>query len=370
MHGTTMRPSLVAKSTMNKLSKPRRRCILQLASGVWLGALLLSCNLIITSNRRLFEESRNGDEKFLQAKGENIDHAGSVGFGRQKIESEEVNRAIQMSRYAYHHIDRKISPTNQRVGQKISPANHGEGARGTLFSKSFQHSGAKLNEKKSLQPRNISTASEEPPSPFPAPIKVPLPIFVASLYKSGTTTTHSYFECGGQRSVHWTDTDGHRTGKCIRENILVGREPFQGCGDYDVWSDNSWMCWDPSVSDLDAIYQAYPNATILLTVRDSYAWINSVMHWGKLLRRLGECHNLWPGQPRNRQITPEDIRKFYLWQIQHVRDFAATHPSMTFLEVSLESNETASLLEERIGIPASCWGHHNENNKNKMAAAT
>jgi hypothetical protein len=40
------------------------------------------------------------------------------------------------------------------------------------------------------------------------------------------------------------------------------------------------------------------------------------------------------------------------------------------LEVSLESNETASLLEERIGIPASCWGHHNENNKNKMAAAT
>jgi hypothetical protein len=55
-----------------------------------------------------------------------------------------------------------------------------------------------------------------------------------------------------------------------------------------------------------------------------------------------------------------------MWQIQHVRDFAAAHPSMTFLEVSLEDNATASILEERIGIPASCWGKHNENDRQRM----
>lgn len=213
--------------------------------------------------------------------------------------------------------------------------------------------------------------------PFPAPIKVPFPIFVASLYKSGTTTIHAYFQCGGQRSVHWVTDQGIRTGKCFYENLQQGDHPytnfFQGCGDYDIWTDNSFfdaptICWDPSVTHLDTIYQHYPNATILLIVRDSFSWINSVIRWGKLYQRLQTCHNLWPEQPplTKSLFDVEDIRQYYLWQIQHVRNFAATHPSMTYIEVSLEDNATASILEERIGIPASCWGRHNNNEQPKL----
>ncbi|GAX28882.1 hypothetical protein FisN_20Lh185 [Fistulifera solaris] len=206
---------------------------------------------------------------------------------------------------------------------------------------------------------------------FPAPIKVPFPIFVASLFKSGTTTINAYFQCGGQRSVHWETDDGERTGKCLYENVRDGKDPFAGCGDYDVWTDNSFirapsLCWDPSVTSLDAIYQAYPNATILLTVRDSLAWTRSVIRWGKLFQRLRTCLNLWPNQPQKSPLDVEDLRNFYWWQIQHVRDFAAAHPSMTFLEVGLEDSATASILEEKIGIPASCWGKHNENDKQRL----
>lgn len=213
-----------------------------------------------------------------------------------------------------------------------------------------------------------------PPPIFPAPIKLPFPIFVASLFKSGTTTIHAYFQCGGQRSVHWKNDKGERTGKCLYDNFRDGTDPFAGCGDYDIWTDNSFIlapsiCWDPSVTSLNAIYQAYPNATILLTVREAFSWTNSVIRWGNLFKWLTSCHELWPEQPQKPQLDVEDIRQFYLWQIQHVRDFAAAHPSMTFLEVSLEDNATASILEERIGIPASCWATHNKNDKSKLTKA-
>ena len=149
------------------------------------------------------------------------------------------------------------------------------------------------------------------------------------------------------------------------ENIQAHRDPFQKCGDYDVWTDNSFLqspdvCWDPSISGLDAIYATYPTATILLTVRSADAWVDSVKRWGTLLRRLRTCKKLWPDQPK-RRLRLSDLRNYYLWQVQHVRDFAASHPSLTFVEVDLEADETASTLEERVGIPATCWGRHNVN---------
>lgn len=101
-------------------------------------------------------------------------------------------------------------------------------------------------------------------------IKVNFPVFVASLFKSGTTTVHAYFQCGKQRSVHYEGEGKRRTGPCIQRNIKKGNPPFRGCGgDYDIFPDNANFmggnCFDPSVHGLDAIYNAYPNATILLS---------------------------------------------------------------------------------------------------------
>jgi hypothetical protein len=251
------------------------------------------------------------------------------------------------------------SPSQQRISQKVSVRESIANFEKDTF----------LKRRTLLNGRTRKKATSLPT--FPAPIKLPFPIFVASLFKSGTTTINAYFQCGGQRSVHWETDEGERTGKCLYENVRDGEDPFAGCGDYDIWTDNSFirapsLCWDPSVTSLDAIYQAYPNATILLAVRDSLAWTRSVIRWGKLFERLRTCRNLWPNQPQKILLDVEDIQDFYKWQIQHVRDFAAAHPSMTFLEESLEDNATASILEEKIGIPSSCWGKHNENDKQRL----
>mgnify|MGYP005849541209 CR=1 FL=1 len=73
-------------------------------------------------------------------------------------------------------------------------------------------------------------------------LKVPYPVFIPSLPKSGTTTTHRYFECGGQKSAHLAGRDEEkdtmfRIGSCAQKNVLDGRPPFEDCGDYEVWSD-------------------------------------------------------------------------------------------------------------------------------------
>jgi len=209
-------------------------------------------------------------------------------------------------------------------------------------------------------------------------IKIPYPVFSASLYKSGTTTIHEYFKCGGQKSVHFS-AKGQRTGPCLQRRIRQGLHPvFQGCGGdtFDIYSDNAYLnppksCFDPSVHGLDAIYESYPNGTILMAVRDRQAWFDSVdryrfPNWA-LLPFLKSCPDLWPTQQQdtgNRtELTDEDILNFYDWHTEHVRNFAKQHPSMTYIEVTLESNQTASILEEAVGIPASCWGHSNVNKR-------
>lgn len=80
-----------------------------------------------------------------------------------------------------------------------------------------------------------------------ARIKIPFPVFVASLYKSGTVSVHEYFQCGGAKSVHYSAvvTEGgqaQRTGPCIQQRINTNSHPvFAGCGgdDFDVYTDNA-----------------------------------------------------------------------------------------------------------------------------------
>lgn len=76
-------------------------------------------------------------------------------------------------------------------------------------------------------------------------LKVPTPIFVPSLPKSGTTSTHQYFQCGGHKSAHLVAHSGEDTfkiGRCAQRNVREGRQPFAGCGDgIDVWTDTGMI---------------------------------------------------------------------------------------------------------------------------------
>ena len=106
-------------------------------------------------------------------------------------------------------------------------------------------------------------------------LKVPFPIFVASLPKSGTTSIARMFYCGNVSTAHtFANTqDGQqvRIGECYQKNVGLSRPPFEGCGNYDVWSDNGFIrgrrCYYPSIHGLSEYYKHYPNATILLVKR-------------------------------------------------------------------------------------------------------
>lgn len=77
-------------------------------------------------------------------------------------------------------------------------------------------------------------------------LKTQLPIYDASLFKSGTTTAHQYFLCGGQRSVHhgfpyhlhqMVPSRFKKIGFFIRNNVWQSKKPFEDLG-YDVFHDS------------------------------------------------------------------------------------------------------------------------------------
>ena len=49
------------------------------------------------------------------------------------------------------------------------------------------------------------------------------------------------------------------------------------------------------------------------------------------------------------------MEELYEWHKRLVRDFATSHPSMTYIEAQLKSLDKASILESKTGIPAFCW---------------
>jgi hypothetical protein len=215
-------------------------------------------------------------------------------------------------------------------------------------------------------------------------MKVGLPVFVASLPKSGTTMIWQYFSCGGRSASHRVKhnrTHSEQTGKCIRRNVDSDLAPFSGCGDYDVYTDTGIAlvlegavltnrradCYFPSMQELDSIYQPYPTSTIVNIVRDATSWYKSMASWGNgslqgsLLDRLMRCNIT--DLPRW-GATETDFIQFYAWHTRQVREFALSHPSLTYVEVSLESPSAGKVLKEAIGIPASkCWGKCSPNSK-------
>jgi hypothetical protein len=190
-----------------------------------------------------------------------------------------------------------------------------------------------------------------------------LPIFVTSLPKSGTTSTAAYFNCGGYRAAHyWAKDDQDNlqiAGQCIEQNIVHNQPPFAGCGDYDVWTDTGYAeynsCFYPSIDGLDAIYDAYPNATFLMVIRNTSSWYTSFHSWydARLFRRWKRCNTT--GMP-SKGGTWKDFQTYYDWHYTMVRDFAQNRPSLTYVEVQLDSPDTPHILEEAFGISSACWG--------------
>lgn len=94
-----------------------------------------------------------------------------------------------------------------------------------------------------LLPEVVSSRLQQSPTV----LKLPTPVFVVGFPKTGTSSIHEFFQCGGIKSSHYcccgssrTHThcnDGGRTfGECMRDNIKSKLPILQGCGDYSVYA--------------------------------------------------------------------------------------------------------------------------------------
>ena len=216
---------------------------------------------------------------------------------------------------------------------------------------------------------NDAASSDTSPQP---------PIFVMNLAKSGTTSIHKFFQCGGYNSVHhrhrrnlleeWgtklLDRDlGPLVGKCMKQNLQYGQLPLDNCGHYQVWSDLSYTdtddCFFPTFQEdtLEQLYQAYPEATWILTIRNETEWYRSLSTFlgGKVLSKWNRCF----ADERINVLNTTDAQfwvEFYTNHTDRIDHFVKEHPSLRYFIIPLK--EAPQTLSEGFGIPLDCFDHH------------
>ena len=138
---------------------------------------------------------------------------------------------------------------------------------------------------------------------------------------------------------------------------------------------------------LENIKTYYPNSTLLYIRRDPKDWYHSASNWSDLLYRFRtlECSNLTDSFFNTNSVndkTTSSTRKKYMSRNEkqnesfwlnfynnyenYIRNFAYNHPTLTYLEVPLNTNTTGQVLEEKTGISRLCFGHKNKNNDKKI----
>lgn len=215
--------------------------------------------------------------------------------------------------------------------------------------------------------KSISTTTREKQQ---RPNDITYPLFVAALPKSGTSTVHDYFTCGLGKgiaahkwSVHETLHQHVEIGRCWQKNIQHQKPMLHECGKYRIWSDHGYVgkkCWYPELhGGLQAFYNSYPYGTIFNVIRNATSWYKSAKRWnGDLTERWSKA--ICNGFPKPNS-TQEVWEHFYMNYTESIRQFVHDHPTISYVEIQLESNETSKQLEDIFGFPKDCWGHANKN---------
>lgn len=209
---------------------------------------------------------------------------------------------------------------------------------------------------------------------------LPKPILVVGLPKAGTSTIHDFFSAN-YSSVHWKDyrcvsraaklnqTVVHKcfVGACMLNAHRTSRPLLQTCGSYDVWAQMDNVsplapCVFPQISLLEQLHKEAPNATLLFNRRQLNRWSSSVLRWyggykKPLSQRLAACSSL-PGLVGS---SRKDLINWHRRHIRRIRKFVEKHPSHALLEIDIEDPATAETMGRAFGIPASSWGHANQN---------
>lgn len=212
-------------------------------------------------------------------------------------------------------------------------------------------------------------------------LKLPKPIIVVGLPKSGTTSIYKFFQCAGISTSHYccspgakdhppchpedtprAEIESHKCGVCIRRNVYFGNPPLDGCGDtYDVFAqidaEIGRELYMPQVKALDQFHLHYPNATFVLNLRDVSSWEKSVRKWFGLAHRMQETHLPEFGYPRGKMA----LQEFYVNHTKRIRDFSKKYPSHTLVEVNIDDENAGEKMANAFGLESSCWNHANAN---------
>lgn len=208
-------------------------------------------------------------------------------------------------------------------------------------------------------------------------------IVMLGLGKSGTQTTHDFFQCAGWSSSHHSC---RRPGQppefcatCVlrwfaRTMPLVSElnEPRRDhstalreeCGNYTVFAQidaaTSLTCAMPQVSFLHALLARLPNACFLMTYRSEASWIESMAHWSTSKKRhLASC----PLLPQN----DTGLAALYAEHKARVRA-ALVASKVCHLEVDLATESLTHKLDGFFRVNASkrCLGTHANRTPKKL----
>jgi hypothetical protein len=223
----------------------------------------------------------------------------------------------------------------------------------------------------------------------PNELLLPTPIIVMGLPKAGTTSIGMFFACGfGSKHQHRVshydchvkksrlEYQNHGAGKAcgtvMYNNMVTPTRPrpasiFHQIDFFDVYSEidmiQSKVVVLPQVMFITDIYDAYPNATWILNLRDPIEWLQSIDNSGlrsKFVqsrifhRKFGELKKAGVGG------RDEEMYDFYHVQGQFVRDFVNIHPSIHLVEVEIDKADAGERMEGLFGIHKECWSKSNK----------
>ena len=218
-------------------------------------------------------------------------------------------------------------------------------------------------------------------------LKVPKPVFVVGFPKSGTTSIFNFFSCAGALSQHYCccgDVTDHRPcyssimADCILENKRNGRPMLENCGDYDLYAqldgEQTYLPnnrtqdligghYLPQVFELDWIHKEYPNATFILPLRHSATWAASVNRWFNMRHRIKSEYMYMNRSDLVNVNLP--LVNIYNKHTENVIKFVQQYPSHKLIKFQITDPDAGRILANEVGLPESCWGHHNKNKERK-----
>ena len=206
--------------------------------------------------------------------------------------------------------------------------------------------------------------------------------------KMGSSSIHSYFDCGGYKSVHWL-CGGRYCGDCIEEAIQSGLPPFSSqdpkC---KISSIGSYAQIDRGpenlvqVNYLVEIMSGVPSATFILTFRNMTKWYMSMSRWwtdsnevpfkstkDNSMRKRFEVANI-TGLPKGVGRNVSEFSQFYCEYVKRVRKEVAKYPGRhKLIEIDIEDPSVGWQMEDFFGVNRTCWGISNAANHNDTIPA-